>query len=295
MRPLVLSALSLAALAAALPAHAQIREHASCDRDRALIAQLEARDREEIVAEGTKLSEYRDRYAFLNHQIAELNVSGKNPSRLRLLREQRTVVLGQINAMRARANQPFTPASGIATAKARMEANRCRNTSRRPADRPSTTVRPWNRPAPPIAGTQPSNRPAPPAASTRPSNRPATTYFPPWESLPPSARAPVPLPAQPAASPYSAWMTGTFSSSFGTMRLSPGGGSYDQNGGTLAVTKISGATMEGTWRQTGSGGQCPDGSNRGRFSFTFTATGFTGSWSYCDAPPDKGGWNGTRQ
>ncbi len=91
------------------------------------------------------------------------------------------------------------------------------------------------------------------------------------------------------------WMTGNFDSSYGKMTLSPGGGSYDYYGGTLAVTKITGATMEGTWRQTDKG-SCNgvEGTAHGKFVFTFSADGFSGTWGSCDAEPNHGGWNGTR-
>jgi hypothetical protein len=112
-----------------------------------------------------------------------------------------------------------------------------------------------------------------------------------WVELPPEPLPPVTnVPPQIAA-----WMTGTFDTDSGVMQLTPGGGNYTQYDGALTVTTISGATMEGTWRQTNSGGQCPDGSYRGRFAFTFNEAGFSGLWSYCDAEPSKGGWSGTRR
>jgi hypothetical protein len=91
-----------------------------------------------------------------------------------------------------------------------------------------------------------------------------------------------------------AWMTGTFDGQFGVTQLTPGGGSYSIQNGKLAVTGIKGATMEGTWTQSVSGGQCQDKTYRGRFRITFTATGFSGLWSYCDQEPNMA-WNGTRR
>lgn len=91
-----------------------------------------------------------------------------------------------------------------------------------------------------------------------------------------------------------AWMTGVFDTDFGVTTLSPGGGSYTNNNGSLATTSINGATMEGTWTQTNSGGQCEDMTHRGRFRVTFTADGFSGLWSYCDKEPNYG-WTGTRR
>ena len=103
-------------------------------------------------------------------------------------------------------------------------------------------------------------------------------------------RPPVGKPPQEVA----AWMTGTFDSGFGVTQLTPGGGSYSISNGALAVTGIKGATMEGTWTQSSSGGQCADKTHRGRFRITFTADGFSGLWSYCDKEPNMG-WIGTRR
>ena len=90
-------------------------------------------------------------------------------------------------------------------------------------------------------------------------------------------------------------MSGTFNSTFGTLTLSPGGGTYDYQGGQVQVSAVSGGIMEGIWTQTRSGRQCPDGRYYGRFRFEFTTTGFTGSYGYCDDPPGAGAWNGTRR
>jgi hypothetical protein len=94
---------------------------------------------------------------------------------------------------------------------------------------------------------------------------------------------------------YASWMTGTFDSTNGLMQLGPGGGSYANYGGQLSVTRVQGNIMEGTWTQTASGGQCPDGRHRGRFRFDFTENGFTGTWSYCDQEPTRSGFSGTRR
>ena len=91
-----------------------------------------------------------------------------------------------------------------------------------------------------------------------------------------------------------ALMTGTFDSSFGLLTLSTGGGSYDYQGGQIRVTGISGNVMEGIWTQTRSAEQCSDGQYRGRFRFEFSATGFSGNYSYCDGT-NGGAWNGTRR
>lgn len=91
------------------------------------------------------------------------------------------------------------------------------------------------------------------------------------------------------------WMTGRFSSNFGAMMLSPGGGTYDYEGGTISVTRINGAVMESIWRQT-TPGNCGGGKEHfGRFAFTFTANGFSGTWGHCDGPLNQGSWSGTRQ
>ncbi len=92
-----------------------------------------------------------------------------------------------------------------------------------------------------------------------------------------------------------AMMSGTFDSSFGTLTLSPGGGSYDYYGGQVQVAAVNGDVMEGIWTQTRAARQCPDGRYYGRFRFAFSANGFTGSFGYCDEEPGAGAWNGTRR
>jgi hypothetical protein len=89
------------------------------------------------------------------------------------------------------------------------------------------------------------------------------------------------------------WMTGIFNTSEGRMTLSPGGGTYDQDSGRIIVTRIDGATMEGRWQEGSSAQRCADGTYGGRFSWTFTANGFSGSWGYCDGPLSNG-WTGTK-
>lgn len=89
-------------------------------------------------------------------------------------------------------------------------------------------------------------------------------------------------------------MSGTFETGWGEMRLIGGNGRYDHDGGTIATAKIDGAVAEGTWTQSDSGKKCSDGRYWGRFRFTFTPTGFTGTWSYCDEPLG-GSWEGKRK
>jgi hypothetical protein len=89
-------------------------------------------------------------------------------------------------------------------------------------------------------------------------------------------------------------MTGSFETGWGEMRLIGGSGRYDHNDGRLEVEKIESAVAEGKWTQSESDRQCPDGRYWGRFRFTFSETGFTGVWSYCDETLG-GNWNGTRK
>jgi hypothetical protein len=93
---------------------------------------------------------------------------------------------------------------------------------------------------------------------------------------------------------FKVWMTGTFDSPFGLTILSPAGGKYDYDGGTLTVTRINGATMEGIWHQN-SAGKCPDGGYWGHYRFIFTRTGFTGTFGHCEGPLIASGWKGTRR
>jgi len=97
-----------------------------------------------------------------------------------------------------------------------------------------------------------------------------------------------------SSSESKAWMTGTFDSPFGLTTLSPKGGKYDYDGGTLTVTHIDGVTMEGIWHQN-SAGQCPDGGYWGHYHFTFTRTGFTGVFGHCEGALISGPWKGTRR
>eukprot|EP01030_Chromulinospumella_sphaerica_P033460 gene33460-34327_t len=91
-------------------------------------------------------------------------------------------------------------------------------------------------------------------------------------------------------------MTGTFDTGGGVMTLTPAGGSYPYANGTMTTTRITGNVMEGIWTQTSSGGQCPDGSHRGRYRLEFTESGFTGVFGYCEEEPHrKGGFQGTRR
>ena len=91
-------------------------------------------------------------------------------------------------------------------------------------------------------------------------------------------------------------MTGTFDSGGGLLKLTPAGGTYEYANGRLAVDKIDGTVMEGVWTQDSSGQQCKDGGYHGRFRLTFTETGFTGLFGYCDEPPAaQGGFYGTRR
>ena len=92
-----------------------------------------------------------------------------------------------------------------------------------------------------------------------------------------------------------ALISGTYDSSFGTLTMSPGGGSYDYYGGQVQVASVAGNVVEGIWTQTRAGRQCPDGRFYGRFRFSFTEAGFSGSYGYCDEEPGTGPWNGTRR
>lgn len=91
------------------------------------------------------------------------------------------------------------------------------------------------------------------------------------------------------------WMIGTFDSDFGVLTLSALGGSYTHQDGHVRVTGRNGADVEGVWQELSGTHRCADGTYHGRFRFEFTATGFTGSYGYCDDPPGAGRWNGARR
>jgi beta-lactam-binding protein with PASTA domain len=116
--------------------------------------------------------------------------------------------------------------------------------------------------------------------------------------------APQPLPTAPkttaAATPppqdYRAWMTGTFDTGGGVLKLSPAGGTYEYSNGRMSNIRIEGLVMEGRWEQDSSAGKCPDGRYHGRFRLTFSENGFTGLFGYCDEEPARrGGFQGTRR
>lgn len=90
------------------------------------------------------------------------------------------------------------------------------------------------------------------------------------------------------------WMTGTFDSDFGVMSFGPGGGSYDYQGGRLAVSSINGNVVQGRWQQTRSGHPCPDGGYWGNFRFQFSERGFSGSYDYCGTAAG-GSWSGRKR
>ncbi|MEN0652602.1 MULTISPECIES: hypothetical protein [Hyphobacterium] len=91
---------------------------------------------------------------------------------------------------------------------------------------------------------------------------------------------------------YTDWMTGIFDTGGGVMQLSPSGGRYEVQNGVMTVTRIEGPVMEGRWQQSASAGPCPNG----RFRLTFSETGFSGVFGYCDEEPTRvGGFQGTRR
>lgn len=82
--------------------------------------------------------------------------------------------------------------------------------------------------------------------------------------------------------------TGDFSTDFNAMRFRQDGnrvtGTYDYQNGRIEGT-LSGHTLTGRWTQS---------NGKGRFIFEFNDdfTAFTGKWSYNDAEPTSGSWNG---
>ncbi len=90
-------------------------------------------------------------------------------------------------------------------------------------------------------------------------------------------------------------MTGVFDTDFGTLRLGARGGVYTFKDGQVCIAKVYANSMIGTWTQSDSGRRCDDGTFRGHFRFTFNQSGFTGSFGYCDDPPNDGPWNGRRK
>lgn len=91
-------------------------------------------------------------------------------------------------------------------------------------------------------------------------------------------------------------IAGDYQTSYGRMRLTASGGTYEDSDGRIVVTSTDGPVMSGYWVQSTSGHECPRGRHGryfGRVRFTFTTEGFTGVWNYCEEEPTQG-WNGTR-
>ena len=113
---------------------------------------------------------------------------------------------------------------------------------------------------------------------------------------PPASAAPPPPKPTPPPEDYRAWMTGTFDTGGGVLKLSPAGGTYEYYNGRMTNIRIEGRVMEGRWEQDSSAGKCPDGRYYGRFRLTFSENGFTGLFGYCDEEPTRvGGFQGTRR
>ena len=140
---------------------------------------------------------------------------------------------------------------------------------------------------------------AQPTVSTpKPGTPPPTTQVPGIVAATPKApppTAPAPKPTPPPQD-YRAWMTGTFDTGGGVLKLSPAGGTYEYSNGRMSNVRIEGPVMEGRWEQDSSGRKCPDGRYHGRFRLTFSENSFTGLFGYCDEEPARrGGFQGTRR
>jgi len=76
-------------------------------------------------------------------------------------------------------------------------------------------------------------------------------------------------------------------------------GSYDTDNGEVVFTVTGNRTLDGYWIEDASGVECGsarEGRNHwGRLVLEFdeALSGYVGSWSYCDAEPDRG-WYGSR-
>ena len=91
---------------------------------------------------------------------------------------------------------------------------------------------------------------------------------------------------------YAHLINGNYDSDRGRMVFSTGGGTFGTRGGTLQVTRIVNAVVEGTWRENG-GGKCAGGANYGTFRLTFVDAGFSGYFGYCDESASWS-WEGRR-
>jgi uncharacterized cupin superfamily protein len=90
---------------------------------------------------------------------------------------------------------------------------------------------------------------------------------------------------------FSQGVSGTYQTEWGEMTLQQTGnqvtGTYKHNNGVINGT-LSGKTLTGTWAQT-------NGKGKFRFEFNDDLSAFTGRWSYNEAEPATGGWNGKKK
>ena len=110
---------------------------------------------------------------------------------------------------------------------------------------------------------------------------------------PASAEPNFPPPASSPQAPGSL-TTGIFDTDFGRLDLRATEGTYSQSNGHVTVDRAQGNIIRGTWEQSSASKRCRDGRFHGKFVFAFTSDGFTGSYGYCDGPPNDGPWNGRR-
>jgi len=86
-------------------------------------------------------------------------------------------------------------------------------------------------------------------------------------------------------------VSGVYSTKWGDMTLSQSGnqvsGSYKLNNGKISGT-LTGKVLTGTWTQTNAKGRI-------RFEFNDDLSSFTGKWSYNDAEPTSGDWDGKKK
>ena len=86
-------------------------------------------------------------------------------------------------------------------------------------------------------------------------------------------------------------VSGDYSTKWGDMTLRQSGnqvtGSYKLNNGKISGT-LTGKVLTGTWTQTNAKGRI-------RFEFNDDLSSFTGKWSYNDAEPTSGDWDGKKK
>ena len=91
---------------------------------------------------------------------------------------------------------------------------------------------------------------------------------------------------------YAHLINGNYNTDRGRMTMSTTGGTFGARGGTIQVTSVVNAVVQGIWREPVPG-NCAGGTMWGRFRITFEDAGFAGYFGYCEES-ESWTWEGRR-